>query len=83
MEKITELDKKIDLILTAGQILNENGATNDKIIRVLNRIAIFMKIPIENISLHIIRQIIFLEIFDGEKKLYRSENVIKLLLILI
>ena len=68
MEKITELDKKIDLILTAGQILNENGATNDKIIRVLNRIAIFMKIPIENISLHIIRQIIFLEIFDGEKK---------------
>ena len=68
MEKITELDKKIDLILTAGQILNENGATNDKIIRVLNRIAIFMKNPIENISLHIIRQIIFLEIFDGEKK---------------
>ena len=67
LEKITELDKKIDLILTAGQILNENGATNDKIIRVLNRIAIFMKIPSENISLHITKQIIFLEIFDGEK----------------
>lgn len=67
MEKITELDKKMELILTAGQILNENGATNDKIIRVLNRIAMFMKIPTENISLHITKQIIFLEIFDGEK----------------
>lgn len=67
MEKITELDKKMELILTAGQILNENGATSDKIIRVLNRIAIFMKIPTENISLHIMKQIIFLEIFDGEK----------------
>ena len=67
LEKITEPDKKIDLILTAGQILNENGATNDKIIRVLNRIAIFMKIPQKNISLHITKQIIFLEIFDGEK----------------
>ncbi|MBR5912868.1 MAG: threonine/serine exporter family protein [Selenomonadaceae bacterium] len=67
MEKITELDKKMELILTAGQILNENGATNDKIIRVLNRIAMFMKIPTENISLHITKQIIFLEVFDGEK----------------
>jgi len=67
LEKITELDKKMELLLTAGQILNENGATNDKIIRVLNRIAIFMKIPKENISLNITKQIIFLEIFDGEK----------------
>lgn len=67
MEKITEIDKKMELILTAGQILNENGATNDKIIRVLNRIAMFMKIPTENISLHITKQIIFFEVFDGEK----------------
>ena len=43
------------------------AATNDKIIRVLNRIAMFMKIPTENISLHITKQIIFLEVFDGEK----------------
>ena len=69
MKKIAEIDKKIDLILTAGQLLIENGATNDKTIRVLSRIAIFMKIPKENISLHIMRQIIFLEIFDGEKNL--------------
>ncbi len=67
MENITQLDKKIDLILSAGKLLIENGATNDKTIRVLNRIAIFMKIPAENVSLHILRQIIFLEIFDGEK----------------
>lgn len=67
LEKIYELDKKIDLILSAGKLLIENGATNDKTIRVLNRIAIFMKIPPENINLHILRQIIFLEIFDGEK----------------
>lgn len=45
LEKIYELDKKIDLILSAGKLLIENGATNDKTIRVLNRIAIFMKIP--------------------------------------
>ena len=69
MEKITELDKKMDLILSAGKILIENGATNDKTIRVLNRIAIFMKIPTENVNLHILRQIIFLEIFDGEKNI--------------
>lgn len=67
MGKITELDKKMELILTVGQILNENGATNDKIIRVLYRIALFMKIPKENINLNVTKQIIFLEIFDGEK----------------
>ena len=68
MEKITEVEKKMELILTAGQLLIENGATNDKTIRVLNRIALFMKIPKKNIRLHIMRQIIFLEVFDGERE---------------
>lgn len=68
MEKITEVEKKMELILTAGQLLIENGATNDKTIRVLNRIALFMKIPKENIRLHIMRQIIFFEVFDGERE---------------
>ena len=68
LQEDSTFNQKMELLLTAGQLLTENGATNDKTIRVLNRIAIFMKIPKENISLHIMRQIIFLEIFDGEKK---------------
>ena len=59
LEKITEIEKKMELILTVGQILNENGAMHNKIIRVLNRIAIFMKIPTENIRLNITKQSIF------------------------
>lgn len=67
-DKDSNLNQKMELILTAGQLLTENGASNDKTIRVLNRVATFMEIPKENVSLYIMRQIIFLEIFDGEKK---------------
>ena len=63
------MQEKINLILTVGQLLIENGATNDKTIRVIKRIAAFLKIPEENISLQIMKQIIFLEVFDGEKSI--------------
>ena len=44
LEKINELDEKIELLLNIGRILIENGAMNDKTIRILNRFADFMKI---------------------------------------
>lgn len=69
-EKITDINKKMELILTVSQLLIENGASNDKVIRVINRIAIFMKIPKENFELQIMKQIIFLEVFDGEKSVF-------------
>ena len=52
LQEDSTFNQKMELLLTAGQLLKENGATNDKTIRILNRIAIFMKIPKENISLH-------------------------------
>ena len=70
MQKDSNLDQKIELLLTAGQLLTENGATNDKTIRVLNRIAAFMEIPEKNVRLQIMHQHIFLEIFDGEKSVF-------------
>ncbi len=77
-EKTTELNKKMELILTAGQILLESGATNNKIIRVLNRIAISMKIPKENINMYITKHVIFLEVFDGEKSVVSFKKSNKL-----
>jgi uncharacterized membrane protein YjjP (DUF1212 family) len=69
-KKITDINTKMELILTFGQLLIENGSSNDKVIRVINRIARFMKIPKENFELQIMKQIIFLEVFDGEKYLF-------------
>ena len=52
MQKDSNINQKIELLLTAGQLLTENGATNDKTTRVLNRIAAFMEIP-ENLRSYV------------------------------
>lgn len=70
MQKDSNFNQKMELLLTAGQLLTENGATNDKTIRVLNRIAAFMEIPEKNVRFQIIQQHIFLEVFDGEKSVF-------------
>lgn len=69
LEKTAELNEKTELLLNVGKILIENGATNDKTIRILNRFADFMKISEKNLSIQINQQIIFLKLFDGEKNI--------------
>ena len=61
------IEKKIELILTVGQVLVESGAANDKITRVIERVATFMDIPEKDYSLHIMKQIIFLEVTHDKK----------------
>lgn len=60
-------EQKIESILTVAQILAENGATTDRIIRNSKRIATFFNIPEENFHLQVMPSILFLNVFDGEK----------------
>ena len=62
-----DLKQKTEFILTVGQMLAENGATTDRIIRNLKRLVVFMKIPEENFTIQVTPSAIFLNIFDGEK----------------
>ena len=52
-ETFTKIGTKADLILTTGQLLMENGATADRIVRETKRVAAFMGIPEEKFHLHI------------------------------
>ena len=62
-----DLKQKMEIILTVGQILAENGATTDRIIRNSKRVAEFMQIPEENFKLQVTPSALFLNVFDGEK----------------
>ena len=68
------LKQKMEIILTVGKILAENGATTDRIIRNSKRLAAFMKIPEENFNLQITPSAIFFNIFDGEKSNISFKN---------
>ncbi len=62
-----DINQKMELILTVGQILAENGATTDRIVRNSQRVAAFMQIPEENFHLQVMPSILFLHVTDGEK----------------
>lgn len=62
-----DLKQKMEIILTVGQVLAENGATTDRIIRSSKRVAEFMKIPEENFNMQVTPSAIFLNIFENDK----------------
>lgn len=62
-----DIKEKMDLILTVGQILAENGATADKIIKSVKRVAACMQIPEANFNLKVMPLVLFLNVSDDEK----------------
>lgn len=68
------INRKMELILTVGQILLENGATTDRIIRTSQRAAALMDIPAENFHMHVMPSVLFLNISDGERTYTEFRN---------
>ena len=68
------INRKMELILTVGQILLENGATTDRIIRNSQRAAALMDIPAENFHMHVMPSILFLNISDGTRSYTEFRN---------
>ena len=68
------INQKMKLILTVGQILLENGATTDRIIRNSQRVAACMNIPAENFNMQVMPSVLFLNISDGEKSYTEFRN---------
>lgn len=62
-----DIKAKMELILSVGQILAENGATADKIINNVKRVAACMQIPEANFNIKVMPLVLFLNVFDGEK----------------
>ena len=63
-ETFAEIGQKVELILTVGQLLVENGATADRVVRDTQRVAAFMGIPAEKFHLHIMFTTLMLNISD-------------------
>lgn len=70
-ETFAEIGQKVELILTVGQLLVENGATADRVVRDTRRVAAFMGIPAEKFHLHIMFTTLMLNISD-EKNSHTS-----------
>ena len=68
------LKQKIEIILTVGQVLAENGASTDRVIRSSKRVAEFMKIPEENFNMQVTPSAIFLNVFEDERSNISSRN---------
>lgn len=63
-EAFAEIGQKAELILTVGQLLMENGATADRIVRCSKRVAAFMGISEEKFHLHIMYTTLMLNVSD-------------------
>lgn len=70
-ETFTAIGRKTELILSVGQLLMENGASADRIVRVTKRVAAFMGIDEEKFHLHIMYTTLMLNISD-EKNSHTS-----------
>lgn len=70
-ETFAEIGQKTEMILDVGQLLMENGATADRIVRETKRVAAFMGIPAEKFHLHIMYTTLMLNISD-EKQSHTS-----------
>ncbi len=63
-DTFAEIGQKVELILTVGQLLMENGADTSQIIRNMKRVAAYMGIPAEKFHLHIMYTTLMLNISD-------------------
>lgn len=63
-ETFAAIGQKAELILSVGQLLLENGATADRVVRDTRRVAAFMGIPAEKFHLHIMYTTLMLNISD-------------------
>lgn len=70
-ETFTAIGEKAELILSVGQLLMENGASADRIVRVTKRVAAFTGIAEEKFHLHIMYTTLMLNISD-EKNSHTS-----------
>ena len=52
-DTFTAIGQKAEIILSVGQLLMENGASSDRIVRVTKRVAAFMGIDEKKFHLHI------------------------------
>ena len=62
-----DLKQKMEIILTVGQVLAENGSSVDRVIRSSKRVAEFMKIPKEDFHMQVTPSAIFLNISEDDK----------------
>ena len=62
-----DLKQKMEIILTVGQVLAENGSSVDRVIRSSKRVAEFMKIPKEVFHMQVTPSAIFLNISEDDK----------------
>ena len=63
-DTFTAIGQKVELILTVGQLLMENGADAERIVRVTKRVAAFMGIAEEKFHLHIMYTTLMLNVSD-------------------
>lgn len=66
-DTFSEIGQKAELILTVGQLLLENGASADRVVRDTKRVAAFMGIPAEKYHLHIMYTTLMLNISDERR----------------
>ncbi|MBQ9486655.1 MAG: threonine/serine exporter family protein [Selenomonadaceae bacterium] len=63
-DTFTAIGQKVEMILSVGQLLMENGAASDRIVRVTKRVAAFMGIDEKKFHLHIMFSTLMLNISD-------------------
>ena len=66
-EPYTEIGRKLHLLLYTGQLLMENGAHTDRLVRDMTRAAIYMGSPREKFHLHVMYTTLMLNVSDEER----------------
>lgn len=71
------IGQKMQLLLRTGQILMENGANTDRIVRTMKRVAAYMYIPEERLHIHITYTTIMANVSDGGHSITKFQKCYK------
>lgn len=72
-----QIGKKIELLLRTGQLLMENGANSNRIVRTMKRVAAYMDIPEEKLHIHITYTTIMANVSDGNHSITKFQKCFK------
>lgn len=72
-----QIGQKLQLLLRTGQILMENGANTNRIVRTMKRVAAYMYIPEDRLHIHITYTTIMANVSDGNHSITKFQKCFK------
>ena len=69
------LHRQLDLLLRTGMVLMENAADTSRVMRTMKRVATWMKLPIEDMHVHIVNDMLMVNVSNADHSYTKFQRV--------